>query len=57
MKSVSLSEATLRTVCLQPRVCVFKLPRLELSLMSVNDCVYQVFALKMMDGAISAVES
>ena len=25
--------------------------------MSVNDCVYQVFVLKMMDGAISAIES
>ena len=25
--------------------------------MSVNDCVHQVFVLKMMDGAISAVKS
>jgi len=25
--------------------------------MSVNDCVHQVFVLKMMDGAISAIKS
>ena len=55
--SVSLSEAKLRTVCLEPRICVLKLPLLESNLMSVNDCVYQAFVLKMMDGAISAIRS
>ena len=55
--SVSLSEAKLRTVCLELKICVLKLPLLESNLMSVNDCVYQVFVLKMMDGAISAIKS
>ena len=55
--SVSLSEAKLRTVCLELRICVLKWPLLESSLMSVNDCVHQVFVLKMMDGAISAIKS
>ena len=48
--SVSLSEAKLRTVCLEPRICV-------LNLMSVNNCVYQAFVLKKMVGAISAIRS
>ena len=47
--SVSLSEAKLRTVCLEPRICVLKLPLLEANLMSVNDCVYQVFVLPRTD--------
>ena len=55
--SVSLSEAKLRTVCLEPRICVLKLPLLESNLMSVNDCIYQVFVLKMLVGVISAVKS
>ena len=35
--SASLSEAKLRTVCLELRICVLKWPLLESNLMSVND--------------------
>ena len=55
--SAFLSEAKPRTVCLEPKFCVLKLPLLESNLMSVNDCVYQVFVLKMMDCAVCAIKS